>query len=109
MRQQMWFAMSATVTGDASHNSRWENVNGWRRTLPLPSHSLRTERLFSGIGVLSSIRILEKQNWLQMSQVLFLVRTLIISWFCFSRILIGAAPYATLRSLHLAGLRRRPR
>ena len=68
----MWLAMSATVTGDASHNSRWGNVNGWRRTLPLPSQSLRVARLSSGVGVLSSIRTLEKQDWLQMSQVFFL-------------------------------------
>src|SRR6516165_5783668 len=69
MRQQMWLAMSPTVTGDASHNSRWGNVNGWSRTLPLPSQSFRVARLSSGVGVLSSIRTLEKQDWLQMSQV----------------------------------------
>jgi hypothetical protein len=28
-------------------------------------------------------RILEKQNWLQMSQVFLCIRTLIIGWFCF--------------------------
>src|SRR6202008_2024723 len=54
--------MSATVTGDASHNSRWGNVNGWRRTLPLPSHSLRAARLFSGIGVFSSINVRHPEN-----------------------------------------------
>src|SRR5215470_17583428 len=47
-----------SATADASHNSRWGNVKGWRRTLPLLSHSLRAARLFSGIGVLSSIRVL---------------------------------------------------
>jgi hypothetical protein len=71
--------MSATATGDASHNSRWGNVNGWRHTLPLLSHSLRAARLFLGIGVVSSIRILEKQDGLQMSQVLFVNLPIIVA------------------------------
>ncbi len=46
-----------------------------------------------------------------MSQALFCIRTLIIRWFCFSRILVHRGRFAqrrlnaTLRSLHLAGLR----
>jgi hypothetical protein len=76
----------------------------------------RRSRKFRGLKRLlfryQDTRVLEKQNWLQMSQVFFCIRTLIIRLFCFSRILseaaspIDAAPNATLRSLHLAGLRR---
>ena len=43
-------------------------------------------------------RILEKQNRLQMSQVFFRVRALIIRWFCFSRILSEAASPKRRRS-----------
>ena len=41
----MWLAISVTLTGDVSHNSRCGNVNGWRRVFPLASHCLRRSRL----------------------------------------------------------------
>jgi hypothetical protein len=43
----MWFALSLTLTGDASHNSRCGNVSGWRRVFPFASHCLRSARLSS--------------------------------------------------------------
>ena len=53
MRQQMWFAMSATGTGEVSHNSRWGKVSGWSCASPLSSHCLRRARLSAGISVAS--------------------------------------------------------
>jgi hypothetical protein len=60
----------------------------------------------------SAPRILQKQNSLQMGQIFSSMRTLVIRWFCFSRILqvrplhhLDATPNPTLIPLQLAGLR----
>jgi hypothetical protein len=57
-------------------------------------------------------RILEKQDSLQMGQIFSSMRTLVIRWFCFLRILqvrplhhLDATPNPTLIPLQLAGLR----
>ena len=44
-KPQIWFAGSATATGDVSHNSRWGKVIGWRRASPLSSRCLKSARL----------------------------------------------------------------
>ena len=44
-KPQIWFAGSATATGDVSHNSRWGKVNGWRRASPLSNRCLKSARL----------------------------------------------------------------
>ena len=46
----MWFAGSATGTGDVSHNSRWGKVSGWRRASPLSSHCFKQRAFVSGHG-----------------------------------------------------------
>ena len=43
-------ALSAAGAGDASHNSRWGKVNGWRRASPLSSHCLNRARLSPDMG-----------------------------------------------------------
>src|SRR5690349_16131434 len=49
----------------------------------LPESTPLVRRYSCGCGA----KILEKQKWLQMSQVFFCIRTLIVRRFCFSRIL----------------------
>ena len=44
-KPQIWFAGSATATGDVSHNSRWGKVSGWRRASPLSSRCFKSARL----------------------------------------------------------------
>jgi hypothetical protein len=75
----------------------------------------RMDRLGSTIMVgtetSSEDRILEKQNSLQMSQDFSCIRTLILTWSCFSRILSEAAlpnrrsSKRRLEIAHLVGLR----
>ena len=56
MRQQMWFAVSATGTGDISHNSRCGNVSGWRRISPRSSFCFNSARLSSAMVLAVSAR-----------------------------------------------------
>src|SRR6187549_2029674 len=49
-KAQIWFAGSATATGDVSHNSRWGKVIGWRRASPLSNRCLKSARLSSDMG-----------------------------------------------------------
>src|SRR5262249_28909955 len=55
-----------------------------------PSSPPRVIALFAASATIGSpfgpARILEKQNWLQMNQVLFRIHTLVIRWSCFLRI-----------------------
>ena len=60
----------------------------------------------------SAPRILEKQNSLQMGQIFPSMRTIVIRWFCFSRLLqvrplhhLDATSNPTSMPLQLAGLR----
>ena len=48
----MWLAISVTLTGDASHNSRCGNVKGWRLVFPFASHCLRRARLSPDMHVI---------------------------------------------------------
>jgi hypothetical protein len=67
---------------------RFFSIRFFRRDPALPSIVVaETGGKILGLRMSPDARILEKQNSLRMSQIFSCIRTIVIRWFCFSRIL----------------------